>query len=131
MFFGEPALSISDWLTQDCGKGMINILDSGSLINNGKLYSTFLLWMMSELFETLPEVGDLPKPKMVFFFDEAHLLFNGASKALLDKIEQVVKLIRSKGVGIYLHPEPERYSGRRTGTVGKQGTACTAGVYPG
>ena len=101
VFFGEPALSISDWLTQDCGKGMINILDSGSLINNGKLYSTFLLWMMSELFETLPEVGDLPKPKMVFFFDEAHLLFNGASKALLDKIEQVVKLIRSKGVGIY------------------------------
>ena len=101
VFFGEPALSIADWLTQDCGKGMINILDSESLINNGKLYSTFLLWMMSELFETLPEVGDLPKPKMVFFFDEAHLLFNGASKALLDKIEQVVKLIRSKGVGIY------------------------------
>jgi len=101
VFFGEPALSITDWLTQDCGKGMINILDSESLINNGKLYSTFLLWMMSELFETLPEVGDLAKPKMVFFFDEAHLLFDGASKALLDKIEQVVKLIRSKGVGIY------------------------------
>ena len=101
VFFGDPALAITDWLTQDCGKGMINILDSESLINNGKLYSTFLLWMMSELFETLPEVGDLAKPKMVFFFDEAHLLFNGASKALLDKIEQVVKLIRSKGVGIY------------------------------
>lgn len=100
-FFAEPALTITDWLTQDMGRGVINILDSSSLINNGKMYSTFLLWMLSELFETLPEVGDLPKPKMVFFFDEAHLLFDGASKALLDKIEQVVKLIRSKGVGVY------------------------------
>ena len=101
VFFGEPALNIHDWMAQDMGKGMINILDSESLISNGKLYSTFLLWMLSELFETLPEVGDMPKPKMVFFFDEAHLLFDGASKALLDKIEQVVKLIRSKGVGVY------------------------------
>ncbi len=102
VFFGEPALNIFDWLTTDAnGKGMIHILDSSSLINNGKLYSTFLLWMISELFENLPEVGDLNKPKMVFFFDEAHLLFNDAPKALLDKIEQVVKLIRSKGVGIY------------------------------
>lgn len=102
VFFGEPALRISDWLTLgDGGKGMINILDSESLINNGKMYSAFLLWMLSELFETLPEVGNLPKPKMVFFFDEAHLLFNGAPKQLLDKIEQVVKLIRSKGVGVY------------------------------
>ena len=101
VFFGEPALNIHDWMTQDMGKGMINILDSESLIGSGKLYSTFLLWMLSELFETLPEVGDMPKPKMVFFFDEAHLLFDGASKALLDKIEQVVKLIRSKGVGVY------------------------------
>lgn len=102
VFFGEPALRISDWLTLgDGGKGIINILDSESLINNGKMYSAFLLWMLSELFETLPEVGDLPKPKMVFFFDEAHLLFNGAPKQLLDKIEQVVKLIRSKGVGVY------------------------------
>ena len=100
-FLGEPALSITDWLTQDNGKGMINILDSRKLIQNGTMYSTFLLWMISELFETLPEVGDMPKPKMVFFFDEAHLLFDNASKALLDKIEQVVKLIRSKGVGIY------------------------------
>jgi hypothetical protein len=80
---------------------MINILDSSSLINNGKLYSTFLLWLMSELFETLPEVGDLDRPKMIFFFDEAHLLFKDAPKALLEKVEQVVKLIRSKGVGIY------------------------------
>ncbi|MDY6084545.1 MAG: helicase HerA-like domain-containing protein [Dialister sp.] len=102
VFFGEPALNIADWLTLgDGGKGMIHILDSSSLISNGRLYSTFLLWMLSELFETLPEVGDRAKPKMVFFFDEAHLLFDGASKALLDKIEQVVKLIRSKGVGVY------------------------------
>ena len=101
-FFFEPALNIRDWFTTgEGGKGMINILDSTSLINNGKLYATFLLWMMSELFETLPEVGDLDKPKMVFFFDEAHLLFDDVPKLLMDKIEQVVKLIRSKGVGIY------------------------------
>ncbi len=101
-FFGEPALNISDWITLSPeGKGMINILDSESLINNGRLYSTFLLWLMSKLFDTMPEVGDMAKPKMIFFFDEAHLLFDGAPKVLLDKIEQVVKLIRSKGVGIY------------------------------
>ena len=101
-FFGEPALNLTDWFSVDMnGKGMINILDSESLIGNGILYSTFLLWMLSELFETLPEVGDMEKPKMVFFFDEAHLLFKDTSKALLDKIEQVVKLIRSKGVGVY------------------------------
>lgn len=101
LFFGEPALNITDWLSQDNGKGVINILDSSSLINNGQLYSTFILWLLSELFETMPEVGDMDKPKMVFFFDEAHLLFDDAPKALLDKIEQLVKLIRSKGVGIY------------------------------
>jgi hypothetical protein len=100
-FFFEPALNIKDWFTTEDGKGMINILDSTSLINNGTLYATFLLWMMSELFETLPEVGDLDKPKMIFFFDEAHLLFDNTPKLLMDKIEQVVKLIRSKGVGIY------------------------------
>ncbi len=100
-FFGEPALNIGDFFNTSDGKGVINILDSRSLINNGTLYSTFLLWLLSELFELLPEVGDLEKPKMVFFFDEAHLLFKGSSKELLDKIEQVVKLIRSKGVGIY------------------------------
>ncbi len=101
-FFFEPALDIKDWFTVGTdGRGMINILDSTSLINNGTLYATFLLWMMSELFETLPEVGDLDKPKMVFFFDEAHLLFKDTPKLLMDKIEQVVKLIRSKGVGIY------------------------------
>ncbi len=101
-FFGEPALNIRDWIRTDTnGQGFINILDSTSLINSPKLYATFMLWMLSELFEVMPEVGDLDKPRMVFFFDEAHLLFDGASKALLQKIEQVVKLIRSKGVGIY------------------------------
>ncbi len=101
-FFGEPAVNIMDFFNfGDAGKGMINILDSSSLINNTKLYSTFLLYLLSELFERLPEVGDMDKPKMVFFFDEAHLLFKDAPKALLEKIEQVVKLIRSKGVGIY------------------------------
>ncbi len=101
-FFFEPALNIGDFLSVgEGGKGMINILDSESLINDGTLYSTFLLWLLSELFDKLPEVGDLDKPKMVFFFDEAHLLFNGTSKTLLDKIEQVVKLVRSKGVGVY------------------------------
>ena len=101
-FFTEPAFNISDWFAQGAGgKGCINILDCRELVHNGTLYSAFLLWMMSELFETLPEVGDLDKPRMVFFFDEAHLLFQDISKALLDKIEQVVRLIRSKGVGIY------------------------------
>lgn len=101
-FFGETALNINDWITVgQNGKGMMNILDSSSLINNGRLYSTFLLWLLSELFEMLPEVGDLDRPKMVFFFDEAHLLFNDAPRNLLEKIEQVVKLIRSKGVGVY------------------------------
>ena len=101
-FFGEPAVNIADWLCTDCsGKGAIQVLDCQKLINNPTMYSTFMLWMMAELFETLPEAGDRPKPKMVFFFDEAHLLFENASKTLLNKIEQVVKLIRSKGVGIY------------------------------
>ena len=101
-FFGEPALSISDWIGTDCdGKGKIQILDCQKLMQSPKMYSTFLLWLMSELYETLPEAGDLPKPKMVFFFDEAHMLFDTANRALLEKIEQVVKLIRSKGVGIY------------------------------
>ena len=101
-FFGETALNIMDLFAIGAGgKGMINILDSESLISNTRLYSTFLLWLLSELFERLPEVGDLDRPKMIFFFDEAHLLFNDAPKALLEKIEQVVKLVRSKGVGVY------------------------------
>jgi len=101
-FFGEPALSLDDFmLTDRDGRGMINILVADRLMQSPKLYATFLLWMLSELFEHLPEVGDPPKPKLVFFFDEAHLLFNDAPKALMDKIEQVVRLIRSKGVGVY------------------------------
>ena len=101
-FFGEPALRLEDLMrTNIAGKGYINILASDRLMQNPKLYSTFLLWLMSELFEELPEVGDPEKPRLVFFFDEAHLLFNESSPALLQKIEQVVRLIRSKGVGIY------------------------------
>lgn len=101
-FFGEPALHIGDWLCTDSnGKGMIQVLDCQTLIQNPTMYATFLLWMMSELFESLPEAGDLEKPKMVFFFDEAHMLFDDAPKVLLGKVEQMVKLIRSKGVGIY------------------------------
>ncbi|WP_438275012.1 helicase HerA-like C-terminal domain-containing protein [Nitrobacter sp.] len=101
-FFGEPALSLDDFMRTDRdGRGMINILVADKLMQSPKLYATFLLWMLSELFEHLPEVGDPPKPKLVFFFDEAHLLFNDAPKALMDKIEQVVRLIRSKGVGVY------------------------------
>ncbi len=102
LFFGEPALNIGDWLCTDCnGKGTIQILDCQKLIQNPSMYGAFLLWMLSELFEVLPEAGDREKPKLVFFFDEAHLLFDHASRTLLEKIEQVVKLIRSKGVGIY------------------------------
>jgi uncharacterized protein len=101
-FFGEPALDIKDLMRLDRdGRGTINVLAADKLIANPRLYATFLLWMLSELFEALPEIGDPDKPKLVFFFDEAHLLFNDAPKALLDKIEQVVRLIRSKGVGVY------------------------------
>ena len=101
-FFGEPALDLKDFMRTDRdGRGMVNILVADKLMQSPRLYATFLLWMLSELFEQLPEVGDPPKPKLVFFFDEAHLLFNDAPKALMDKIEQVVRLIRSKGVGVY------------------------------
>src|SRR3954466_6053898 len=101
-FFGEPALTLKDFMKTDRdGRGMVNILVADKLLQSPRLYATFLLWMLSELFEELPEAGDLPKPKLVFFFDEAHLLFNDAPKALMDKIEQVVRLIRSKGVGVY------------------------------
>ncbi|AUH34792.1 helicase HerA-like domain-containing protein [Paracoccus tegillarcae] len=100
--FGEPALELSDLLRQDAsGKGMINILAADKLMNAPRLYSTFLLWLLSELFEQLPEVGDPDKPKAAFFFDEAHLLFDGAPKALTDKVEQVARLIRSKGVSVW------------------------------
>ena len=102
VFFGEPMLDINDLMQTDAeGRGVINVLAADKLFHSPKLYAIFLLWMLSELFEQLPEVGDLDKPKMVFFFDEAHLLFNDAPKALVEKIEQVVRLIRSKGVGVY------------------------------
>lgn len=101
-FFGEPAMKLADLMRTDTnGRGVVSVLAADKLMNNPQLYSTFLLWLMSELFEQLPEIGDPEKPRLVFFFDEAHLLFNGAPKALVDRIEQVVRLIRSKGVGIY------------------------------
>jgi DNA helicase HerA-like ATPase len=101
-FFGEPALAMTDFMLLDeNGRGMVNILAADKLMASPKLYATFLLWLLSELFEDLPEIGDPEKPKLVFFFDEAHLLFDEAPKALLEKIEQVVRLIRSKGVGVY------------------------------
>ena len=101
-FFGEPELDINDFLRCDRdGRGIVNILSAGKLMRSPRLYAIFLLWLLSELFEKLPEVGDLEKPKLVFFFDEAHLLFDNAPKALLNAIEQVVRLIRSKGVGVY------------------------------
>jgi DNA helicase HerA-like ATPase len=101
-FFGEPMLNIEDFMQTDAkGRGVVNILAADKLLNSPRLYAIFLLWMLSELFEHLPEVGDVDKPKLVFFFDEAHLLFDEAPKALLQKIEQVVRLIRSKGVGVY------------------------------
>ena len=101
-FFGEPALELEDFLKIDeSGRGVVNILAADKLMASPRLYSTFLLWLLSELFEQLPEVGDLPKPKLCFFFDEAHLLFDDAPPALLEKVEQVVRLIRSKGVGVY------------------------------
>ena len=102
VFFGEPSLELKDFMqtTRD-GRGVINLLAADTLIQNPRVYSTFLLWLLSELFEELPEVGNPDRPKLVFFFDEAHLLFDGAPKALVDKVEQVVRLIRSKGVGIY------------------------------
>ena len=102
MFFGEPALDILDWMRTDAqGRGVVNLLDCVKLSRSPRLYAAFLLWMLSELFERLPEAGDLEKPKLVFFFDEAHMLFRDAPKALVEKIEQLVRLIRSKGVGVY------------------------------
>ena len=117
-FFGEPALEIDDFLkTDEQGRGMINVLAADTLMRSPKLYATFLLWLLAELFETLPEVGDPEKPKLVFFFDEAHLLFDDAPEALEDKVEQVVRLIRSKGVGVYFVTQnpidiPEKIAGQ-------------------
>lgn len=118
MFFGEPALELSDLMrTTTDGRGYIGILAADQLMQNPRLYSTFLLWLLSELFEELPEVGDLDKPKLVFFFDEAHLLFNDAPAALVEKVEQVVRLIRSKGIGVFFCTQnpidiPERVLGQ-------------------
>jgi len=100
-FFGEPMLNISDFMQTESGKGVVNILAADKLMNSPRLYATFLLWMLSELFEQLPEIGDPDKPKLVFFFDEAHLLFNDAPKVLVERIELVVRLVRSKGVGVF------------------------------
>jgi uncharacterized protein len=117
-FFGEPALEIGDFLKlDDTGRGYINILAADKLMRSPKLYATFLLWLLAELFESLPEVGDPEKPKLVFFFDEAHLLFDDAPDALQDKIEQVVRLIRSKGVGVFFITQnpidiPEKVAGQ-------------------
>ncbi len=101
LFFGEPAFDIHDLLAQEGGRGVMSVLAADKLMLNPKLYSTFLLWLLSELYVTLPEVGDMERPKLIFFFDEAHMLFDDTSRALVDKIEQVIRLIRSKGVGIY------------------------------
>ncbi len=117
-FFGEPALEIKDFIRLDeNGRGMINVLAADRLMRSPKLYATFLLWLLAELFETLPEVGDPEKPRLVFFFDEAHLLFDDAPEALEDKVEQVVRLIRSKGVGVYFVTQnpidiPEKIAGQ-------------------
>ncbi len=131
-FFGEPALTLKDFMKTDRdGRGMVNILVADKLMQSPRLYATFLLWMLSELFEELPEAGDLPKPKLVFFFDEAHLLFNDAPKALMDKIEQVVRLIRSKGVGVYFVTQnPIDVPDRVLGQIGQPGAACAARLHP-
>ncbi|MCZ8325459.1 MAG: DUF853 family protein [Sphingomonadaceae bacterium] len=117
-FFGEPAFEINDFIrTDESGKGIVNVLAADRLMQSPKLYATFLLWLLSELFEALPEVGDPEKPRLVFFFDEAHLLFDDAPKALFDKVEQVVRLIRSKGVGVFFVTQnpidiPEKIAGQ-------------------
>ena len=131
-FFGEPALALKDFMRTDRdGRGMVNILVADKLMQSPRLYATFLLWMLSELFEELPEVGDPPKPKLVFFFDEAHLLFNDAPKALMDKIEQVVRLIRSKGVGVYFVTQnPIDVPDKVLGQLGNRVQHALAGLHP-
>ncbi|WP_199098506.1 helicase HerA-like domain-containing protein [Dyella sp. ASV21] len=121
-FFGEPALELSDLMRQDMsGRGVINVLAADQLILKPRLYSTFLLWLLSELFEQLPEVGDLEQPKLVFFFDEAHLLFDDAPASLLQRVEQVVRLIRSKGVGVYFCSQnPDDVPGNILGQLGNR-----------
>ncbi len=123
-------LDIADWMRVDASvKGVINILSAEKLYQMPKLYAASLLWMLSELYERLPEAGDLDKPKLVFFFDEAHLLFNDAPQVLLDKIEQVIRLIRSKGVGVYFVSQNRRIFRRRARPAGQPRAACPARLY--
>ena len=131
LLFGEPALDLADLMSlDDTGAGRINILASDKLMASPRLYATFLLWMLSELFERLPEVGDPDKPKLVFFFDEAHLLFTDAPKALVDKVEQVARLIRSKGVGIYfITQSPDDVPEKILGQLGQPRPARAARVH--
>ena len=130
-FFGEPSFDIFDLMQTEGGKGIMNVLAADKLMMQPKLYSTFLLWLLSELYSTLPEVGDLPLPKLVFFFDEAHMLFNDTSKALLDKIEQVIRLIRSKGVGIYfITQSPTDIPDSILGQLGNKTAADTFRLNP-
>ena len=130
-FLGEPALNLDDLMQTDAqGHGVVNILAADKLINSPQLYATFLLWLLSELFERLPEVGDAEKPKLVFFFDEAHLLFSDLPKVIEDKVHQVVRLVRSKGVGVFFVTQsPDRCPGRHPGAAGQPGSACGAGFY--
>ena len=129
--FGEPALELSDLMQVDAqGRGHINILAADKLMASPRLYASFLLWLLSELFETLPEVGDPDKPKLVFFFDEAHLLFDYAPKSLVDKVEQVARLIRSKGVGVYFVTQnPADVPEDIFGPIGQSCATCPARLY--
>ncbi len=130
-FFGEPMLDINDFMQTVDGQGVINILTADKLMNSPRLYATFLLWMLSELFEQLPEIGDPDKPKLVFFFDEAHLLFNEAPKALVERIELVVRLVRSKGVGVYFVTQnPLDIPDIGAGPAGQPGAARAARLHP-
>ena len=131
-FFGEPALNYDDWLQTAGAKGRVNILAADKLKQAPRLYATFLLWMLSELYERLPEVGDAEKPRLVFFFDEAHLLFDDAPAALLEKIEQIVRLVRSKGVGVYFVTQnpldvPDVILGRPAGVHSTRSEGCAGG----
>ncbi len=129
-FFGEPMLDIADFMQTVDGRGVVNILAADRLMNSPRLYATFLLWMLSELFEQLPEVGDMDKPKLVFFFDEAHLLFKEAPAALVERIELVVRLVRSKGVGVYFVTQnPLDIPDTRAGTTRQPGPACAARLH--
>ena len=131
-FFGEPAIKLEHLMQRDfSGHGVVSIFDATSLMQDPRLYSMFLLWMLSELFEQLDEVGDPELPKLVFFFDEAHLLFRDTPKALIEKIETVVRLIRSKGVGVYFVTQsPADIPERVFGAAGQSSSACAACVYP-